>query len=96
MQWRKYVRFINIVIVCMKTTLIIVDRLLEVFSNVFMELRVCLCLKKLGMISRIITVKILVDLQVRFGRFQANTTDTIWSSYRNYSGHGIDNADNCI
>ena len=93
MQPRKHVRIDSGVIVRMKTTLRIVDGLLGVVSNAFIGLQVCLCLKKLDTISRMITVNVFVEPQVRLVRFQANRTETIRSSYGSYGGHGIGNAD---
>ena len=95
MQRRKRVRIVKVVMIRVKTTLIIVDVLLGV-SNVFMGLRVCLCLKKLGAISRMIVVNVFVEPQVRLVRFQANRTEMIQSSYGSDGAHGVGNAVICI
>ena len=69
MQRRKRIRIINVVIGRMKTTLKIVDGLLGVVLNTSIGLQVCLCLKKLGAISRMITVNVFVEPQIRLVRF---------------------------
>ena len=96
MQWRKRIRIVNVVMVDMTTTVRIVDTTLRVFSNPFRGLGVCLCLKKLGAISRIVAVDMFVEPQVRLVRFQANRAETIRSSYGRHGARGVDNAVGCV
>ena len=96
MQWRKRVGIVNVVIISVKTTLRIVDALLGVFSNAFMWLGVCLCLKELSAISRMIAVNVFVEPQVRLIRFQANRTESIRSSYGSHGACGVKHAESCI
>ena len=74
MQQRKRVGIIHVDMVSVKTTERIMNALLEVLSNIFMWLRVCLCFMALGVISNMIAVNVFVAPQVRLVRFQAYRT----------------------